>query len=144
MTDESGIPVSVEAAYDAALAYAENLGREHGAGAAGWYVQDAFGGRSGRSAVDDRAAAARILRGIEDGYPEIVDELPRADLSGQWAATLTGPELHADAVLAADVDVAQDAGETDEWFTDVCDAYENAYASAVEDAVSAAARSILE
>jgi hypothetical protein len=155
MTDPEGIPVQVEMtergdrliarqaseqAYDRALAYARTLGAEHGANAAEWYVQDTIGGRVSGDPVK---AARYILRGIEDGDSAITDGFPFADLSGQWADTLTGPQLEADALDAAGVHDGDGLAEDMEWFTDICDAYESAFSEATETAIATAARAIL-
>jgi hypothetical protein len=137
--------VTAVTAYDAALAYAAERGREDGTNAAGWYTQDAMG--AGLSNVG-RMNARRILIGIDDGDPAVMDSLPYADLSGEWADTLTGPGLVADAVAAAlygdDTagETAYDAARAD-WFTDICDAYETAYSDAATDAIATAARDVL-
>ena len=130
---------STNTAYDRAVAYAAERGRQDGGNAAGWYVQDAFGGRVTRGNDD---AARRILAGIDAGDPAVLDTLPRADLSGQWADTLTGPALVADALDVADVarDRIGDRPEDAAWFHDICDAYECAFADAAEDAIASAAR----
>lgn len=133
------------AAYDAAIAYATERGRQDGANAIDWQYLPG-GGRDHSSAADIRAWAERTLQGIEDGDPETLDTIPTADLSGQWADTLTGPELLADAVRAADMTHDYPATDSDtaaDWFTDVCDAYENAFDSAAQDAIASAARDIL-
>ena len=134
-------------AYDQAIAYAAKRGAQDGANAAGWYLQDTLGGR----VTGDPVKAARyILRGIEDGDSAVTDGFPFADLSGEWADTLTGPELVHDAlwaVLPASDDPSQDDATEDAFyadvFTDVCDAYENAYNTAAQDAIAQYARDIL-
>ena len=122
---------------DRAISYARILGTEHGTNAAGWFLQDVL--RSTRSAVEIK----RIVDGINDCDPEIMDALPTADLSGQWADTLTGPALVEDALYAAglpriDVPRAELTGDpaatidaAEDWFTDICDAYEYAFSDAV-------------
>lgn len=139
--DAAGI--GTEAAYDAAIDYARKLGAEHGRNAAEWWLQDTFGGRV--SPRVERMAAGPILRGIEDGDPAILDTFPAPDLSGEWADTLTGPQLLADAFADADPD--HPADEAMFWhadaFTDLCDAYESAFSDAVTDAIETAARAVL-
>lgn len=115
-------------AYDRAIAYAETLGAEHGRNAAGWYN------------IDTAPAAQAILRGIADGDPAVLDTLPHADLSGEWSDTLTGPALYRDACDAAGLVEADGAYAS---FDGICDAYENAFATAAESAIAAAARAIL-
>jgi hypothetical protein len=129
-----------DAAFERAIAYATATGAQDGRSAAGWYAQDTYGGRVTRGA---REAATAVLRGIADGDPAVLDGLPAPDLSGEWADTLTGPALVADALAAAgltriDVPAADLTGDPDatiaaaaDWFTDVCDAYESAFSDAV-------------
>ena len=112
--------------YDRAIAYAADRGTEDGKSAASWY----FDGNT------DRATYARVLQGIEDGDPEVLDDLPAPDLSGQWADTLTGPEIVQSAILAAGLG---DDEETDsslpDWFDAICSAYEDAFATAATDEI---------
>lgn len=134
-------------AYDDALAYATAEGTRDGTNAAGWYVMDAFGDRVANLADAKRSAAA-VLRGIEDGDPAVLDTLPYADLSGQWADTLTGPALLGDAFgCGYGDDSGHAADEAMFWHGDdltaVCDAYGTAYAQAAADAIATAAREVL-
>ena len=120
-----------------AIDYARTLGTEHGTNAAEWYLQDVL--RSTRSAVEIK----RITDGINDGDPEIMDSLPTADLSGQWADTLTGPALVEQAAwesLGDDADADDLAEFAGNAFTDVCDAYEYAYSDAVTAEIERACR----
>ena len=141
--------------YDAALAYATERGRQDGTNAAGWYVQDTLGG----SAYGPAGLAARnVLAGIEDGDPAVLDTFPSPDLSGQWADSLTGPQLVEDAWWRAGIGAGESHTEryadyldkldamraTDsDAFTDLCDAYETAYTDAVSDEIARAAREVL-
>lgn len=128
-------------AYDAALAYAHERGTEAGSNAAAWFAQETIGGR----ATGDVTRAARILiEGIEDGDPAVLDSLPTADLSGEWAGALTGPELEADALAHAGVDDVAQPGASGEWFSDICDAYEYSFSQAVEDCIRREAKDVLE
>lgn len=52
---------------------AEDVGVEHGASAADWWQQEVLGGRATGDAV---STARRVLQGLEDGDPEILDALP--------------------------------------------------------------------
>lgn len=125
---------------DKAIDYARKIGAEHGRNAAAWYAQDAFGGRVTRGADEN---ASRIIGGMEDGDPEVYDSLPQPDLSGQWADSLTGPELVNDALVATDewdVDTAEYVERAQDWFSDICDAYEDAFREACEDEIERAAR----
>lgn len=140
-----------ERAFLMALQYARETGTAHGRAAASWYE------------IRDEATARAILSGLEDGDPAILDTLPSADLSGEWADTLTGPQLVADAwaeglcsdYRAVGMDhtaayeaaadryiVLRDAGE--DAFSELCDAFELAFSEAAEDAIARAARLMLE
>lgn len=126
-------------AYDRAIAYARERGEQDGRNAAGWYSP---------FYRDDTNHARRILRGIEDGDPAILTEFPQPDLSGQWADSLTGPELVADALSDAGVNIDSADGERHsdkyvDWFSDICDAYETAFSQAVEDEIARVARDVL-
>lgn len=131
--------------YERALVIAREQGTRDGRNAAEWYAQDAFGGRVTHGA---RESAERILKGIEDGDPEIMDTIPSPDMSGQWADEPTGSDIAC--VILEDV-----TGETyrdaytgiyhlpEEWEdaeTDILDAYEQAYRDAATDKISELAR----
>ncbi len=123
--------------YDRAIAYARERGTSDGTNAAGWYVQDAL-----RSTRDD-VAIRRILREIEDGDPAVLDTFPQPDLSGEWADTLTGPELVRDALDAAGLTECGPGfyQPVESGFdSDICDAYELAFSEAVEAEIARAAR----
>lgn len=113
-----------------------NIGVEHGRDAAAWYVQDSIGGRV--SARDAIRTASRVLRGIEDGDPEILDSLPYPDLSGEWADGYTPRDLlH---------DVGGNDGDASFWqdlVSDLCDSYEDGFQSGVLVDVSEACREVL-
>ena len=140
--------------YDAAITYAADLGAEHGRNAAEWYLQDVF---QPVHADAMPAQARRILRGIDDGDPAIQDTFPFPDLSGQWADSLTGPQLVADALTAAGLVHDGDAYSRpyghapgacpvcDSWDApgDIADAYETAFRDAVESAIADACRAVL-
>lgn len=133
---------------DRAIEYAANLGTEHGTNAAEWYAQDTFGGRVW-SKRGSHAAAIAVLRGIRDGDPDVLDCFPRADLSGEWADTLTGPQLVEQAIVHADDwSMTRPAWiaywEANDVFTDVCDAYEQAFSDAVQSEIERTARLALE
>jgi hypothetical protein len=69
---------------------ARGIGVEHGRNAAEWFIQDAFGGRH---TGDSKAAAARVLKMIQDGDPAIWDSANVPDLSGEWADSYTEERL---------------------------------------------------
>ncbi len=66
---------------DAVEAAAKELGGEAGRAAASWVFD-------GNTTTEEYA---RVLFGIEDGDPEVLDALPSPDLSGQWAGASTPP-----------------------------------------------------
>lgn len=70
---------------------AKRLGKDHGENAAAWYVQDAID-----QTRDTVRASQTVLHGILDGDPEILDSLPWADLSGQWADGMTPADVYDD------------------------------------------------
>jgi hypothetical protein len=110
-------------------AQAIRLGRDAGDNAAGWWIQENGGGRDTRSAAELAAWAEQVLDGIESGDPEVMDGLPAADLSGQWADGLTP------ARLAEAVGMDSDSDEASDRLSELCDAYENAFAIAAHDAI---------
>jgi hypothetical protein len=118
-----------------AITYARGVGDRDGRSAASWFEMDAFGGRVTRGAGD---AARRIIKGIDDGDPEVLDALPSPDLSGEWADRVTGPSLAADALGAAgldDPDAKAYREAYERWFDDICGAYEAAFTDAATEEV---------
>lgn len=110
--------------YETAIAYASALGTEHGESAATWVE------------IGDTETAAALRAGIIDCDPEILDQLPYADLSGEWADTLTGQQLVMDAMAEADYDDEDgDSSVFADIFNGVCDAYEVAFGAALTLAV---------
>ena len=111
------------ATYETLKRNARNFGRTDGHHAAAWAVPP--GGWT-------RDAARRVLTGIEDGDPEIMDTLPWLDLSGQSADGMT------------DRDVLDIIGTTDatpdDWADDLINAYRDAYDAEVAQAVEEQAR----
>jgi hypothetical protein len=91
---------------------AQQAGREDGEAAASWV----FDGNT------DDATYARVLRGITDGDPEVLDAYRPPDLSGEWADGETP------ATLAKRVDVVPHDGTL--LLDDVCSIYEQAASEA--------------
>jgi hypothetical protein len=117
----------------AATKKAASIGGQHGINAADWYCQEIMGGR----APGDAAVTARkILAGIDDGDPAVLDSLPFADLSGEQADALTVAGLLADVDLAG-FDIAGMVAE------EVADAYEDAFRTAAVDTVERIARDVV-
>lgn len=120
---------------DRAIAYATERGRADGLAAASWYEVPTGSGIN----------LARLIKGIDDGDPAILDTFPTADLSGEWADSLTGPAL----VEAAIVNADDWTMTRDEWtaywsvlepFNDICDAYEIAFSDAAAAEIERVAR----
>jgi hypothetical protein len=103
---------------------AREMGREAGRAAASWY----FDGNTTREHY------ARVLQGIEDGDPEIMDTIPSAPLSGEWA----DDPLPGDILRALGVDEYDE--QTDNYLNVYADGYEEAALAHIEDS----ARRMLE
>jgi len=123
--------------YEAAITYAAAQGTEDGTNAGAWYELP-----DGSRSVFDVDALNGLLQGIEDGDPAVLDSFPYADLSGEWADTLTGPMLVVDALDAAghSRDTVHGATygyckPTEDWGPDICDAYELAFNDAAVDEI---------
>jgi hypothetical protein len=111
-----------------AIAYARAEGTQDGLAAASWYFD-------GNTTTETHA---RVLKGLEDGDPAVLDTLPSPDLSGEWADVRSGPQLVAEAAeeagLEAYSEIVQDA------FSEICDAYETAFSEAAQDEIERLAR----
>lgn len=110
---------------DEALERAYLIGREHGEAAASWY----FDGNT------ELATYVRVLHGIEEGDPGVLDSFPYPDLSGQWADGYTPTQLLDD--------VGGNAGDAsfhDGLVSDLCDQYELGFNDAVQESIERAAR----
>lgn len=125
-------PVTIEAA----IVKAREIGADHGRSAAGWWEQDAIGGRA---TGDVRPTARAVLQGLEDGDPQVLDAIPGPDLSGEWADGYS-PRRLLDDVGAND----GDASFIDGLVSDLCDAYEKGFSETCEAAIVAACRLVLE
>ncbi|MEO3773964.1 DUF4314 domain-containing protein [Micromonospora sp. B9E7] len=112
----------------AALQRMRAAGTEAGRTAAEWWAQDIIGARVGG---DTRLAARRILAGVEDGDPAVLDALPHFSSAGE-SVDIAGWELFADAT-----------GDTTGWFglrlqqrDEAMAVYRDAYDTAVTDRVA--------
>jgi hypothetical protein len=105
---------------------AARIGASHGRNAASWY----FDGNTSRETYE------RVLAGIDDGDPEIMDALPSSPLSGEWADSYSQFDLADDAGLVCD-----ERGLYDDFdLTAVCEAYTNAFEMAACAEIERAAR----
>jgi hypothetical protein len=124
-------------AYDTLIAdatdAAADLGADHGRTAAAWWQQDAIGARS-RS--DATAVARRVLAGIDECDPEILDQLPTADLSGTHADGLTVTSLLAE-LDTTGLDPTSAAAQS------IADAYRDAHDGDAASAIAAACRAVI-
>lgn len=124
----TGDPVGEATGWAAALRRMRAAGAEAGQTAAEWWAQDTIGTRvSG----DTRLAARRILAGINDGDPAVLDVLPRFSSAGD-SADAAGWELFADAT-----------GDVSGWFglriqqrDEAMTVYRDAFATAAEERVA--------
>lgn len=123
-----------QTAVDGVIAHAEGRGAADGRNAAEWWAQANFGGRA---PGDVAPLAARVIAGIEDIDPDILDTLPRADLSGEWADGRSLQDILGDRgmggvdVLSGDVEIT------------VASSYEDAFAATVEEYLLTVARSVV-
>jgi hypothetical protein len=119
----------------AATRKARAIGRQHGENAAAWWNQDALGGRA---TGDTTAIATRVLQGIEDGDPAVIDALP--DLADAWSEDFTPGDL-AEECLWPEPD-RDDTAAHQRWTAAqpaVRQAYEDAFVESVENGVAEAA-----
>jgi hypothetical protein len=126
-----------QAAYDQLIAdatdAATDLGADHGRTAAAWWIQETIGSRA---TGDPEPMARRVLAGIDECDPEILDQLPTADLSGTHADALTVTALLA-AVDADGLDPASAAAQS------IADAYCDAHDGEAASAITAACRTVI-
>ena len=108
---------------DEILERADEAGYEAGVAAGSWLLD-------GNSTED---AARRLLDGIEDGDPEILDALPSSPLSGEWA----------DGLLPRDVLAEYGLDEQHEAADEVLSAFEAGYDRGVTDEATRSARALL-
>jgi len=111
------------------LAALRHAGEQAGANAADWWAQDTVGGRAVGDVTD---TARRVLAGVEDVDPAVLDALPACDLSGQWADAPTQADLYTQAAPpdAPDWDTLDEQAQTE-----AVDAYRDGYDTAVQDRV---------
>lgn len=98
---------------DDAKEEARALGERHGINAAGWVARGA------------RESAKRILRGIEDGDPMILDAYKAPDLSGEFSGDLTPRSLLETVLDPADLDEVCADPECNYVENEICTSYED-------------------
>jgi hypothetical protein len=104
-------------------------GTEHGTAAASWV----FDGNT------TTATFERYAQGLADGDPEVLDQLPHADLSGEWADRYSSVDLEHDlgSLLSNHDDTIPEESIPD-WHAlaeAACMAYEAAFSDIVVDEV---------
>ncbi len=105
--------------YRDVLKHADRLGRMHGGNATMYYWD------STNPELED---FRKVLNGINDGDPEILDTLPSSPLSGEFAGDMT-PQL-----LYEEVDATK--RQIEDASNEICDAYENGFNTGVQDAIT--------
>jgi hypothetical protein len=124
----------------AAFNIAAELGEQHGRSAAEWWWQDNVTNQPASAANP----VARIKELLDEGDPLLFDSLPAPDLSGQWADGWTP-----DSLFRYCFDRGRDPNpyhyqEEEQLQQELCDHYEQAFNSAVQDYVDGAAARELE
>jgi hypothetical protein len=117
--------------YDRALSAATDIGVQEGTAAASWF----FDGNT----PDDTYRT--VLAGIDNGDPAVLDTLPSADLSGQWADGRTPDTLRADVATA--LGIPADTLLSGDAMTGIMDAYETAFNDTVAGEIETMARTHL-
>jgi hypothetical protein len=123
--------INLDELFDRAVTVASEYGTVDGQRAGYWFE------------IPDKDDAMRLLAAINSGDKAVLCELPMADLSGQFVDTIEGPGLFA---LACSK-VGLDSNNEDNWdalFSDVCDAYEEAYDIAALNEILARASDTVE
>ncbi|XVV10908.1 hypothetical protein ACQP2X_39635 [Actinoplanes sp. CA-131856] len=136
--DPAREPADVEARWQATLQRLRDAAAEAGRHAAGWWEQDAIGGRA---TGDVRATAARVLAGIDDGDPAVLDLLPRLNDPGRREDDLSAAERYTAATGPADTTWAVlDEPRRDE----ATDAYRDAFDTTALDRITALCRQVAQ
>jgi hypothetical protein len=123
--------------WQALLTAMRAAGASAGTDAADWWAQDSIGGRS---TGDNTPVARRILSGIDDGDPQICDQLPTfagSDAFGEVPG-------EADLMNELDVDPRQWTPLTSEQWDEAVAAYTMSFDQAVLDRAAQLCRDILE
>jgi hypothetical protein len=112
---------------EVAIGKAREVGREHGENAAAWWQQDALGGRA---TGDTASTARRVLQGLDDGDPVILDTLPG------WVDGYTATDLQGDCDWPEpDFDDRDAHRRWDTVLSDLWSAYQTARHDAVRESV---------
>lgn len=128
-----------KATWDRAIEAMRHAGREDGLNAAEWWEQDNVGGRA---TTDTMWTARKLLDGIEDGDPEIMDGLPYLDLSGQWADGPDPEVIYRDAT--SDIEEMPDWLDMGPERDELIDAYRDAYDERMRDRINELCRAHID
>jgi len=122
---------------------AERLGVEHGANAASWFQQDAFGGRCTRNHKENaqRTLDAIGLDAIGEGDPAFWDGINLPNLSGEYSGDLTPRGL---AKLICDECGIIHDNVPPEVEDEMSEAYEDGVSTGFSDRITALARECVE
>lgn len=126
----------------AAFNTAAELGEQHGRSAGEWWWQDAVASVPATTNRPVRDFADTIKQQLDDGDPLLFDSLPALDLSGQWADGWTPDRLYRYCYDSSPED--EDEKLLEELLEELCDHYEQAFHSAVQNYVDGAATRELE
>ena len=120
---EGAEPIVEQPTFEALEARARELGTEYGRAAALWF----FDGNT------DADTYRRVLEGLEEGDPEILESIPSSPLSGEWADGLTmGRLLEELGVEDPHAELSFNAEPWDSIADVFCDAYSAAAVEEVE------------
>jgi hypothetical protein len=125
------------AAWPRTLDALATAGTAAGRNAADWWLQHPLGGHS---IGETRTTAERILAGLTDGDPEILDTLPACDRSGQRAEGPAEADLYRD---AAPADAPRWHDLDAEHLDEATETYRAAYDTAAQHRIEAYCRDLL-
>jgi len=100
------------------------VGEEHGAARGSWVVDG----------NTTKATAERLVKGLDDGDPEVIDSLPELRI-GEWADDPSENDIVSEAVYAGHIDIAQNElapEEVDELIGDYMDGWYSGMQAEVE------------
>ncbi len=117
--------------YDRLKAAVRKVGEEHGAARGSWVI----------SGNTDRRTAERIVKGLDDGDPEILDSLPSLQM-GEWADDPTENDIVSEAVYDAKLQIEPDSLEPEE-VDELINEYQDGWYAGRDQEVERSARAVL-
>ncbi|MEV6932091.1 hypothetical protein AB0M46_47440 [Dactylosporangium sp. NPDC051485] len=112
------------------LTASRDAGADAGRAAAEWWAQDTIGGRA---TGDMKVTARRVLTGIDDGDPAVLDNLPRLDRAARHTGSPTEADVYRDTAGADAPDWPALTGAQQQ---QAVDAYRDAFDTAATDRVT--------